>query len=167
MMMNNWFYDKLTKIYEESGKYIHKSNINPCKSCLKCCSVEARLGVRLIEYDYIERFLKEKNPGYKVGSFKDYINKKRKKDYSFIHNICPYYDLKKKRCDIYPARTMSCRLFPYYTTKNDVFFEGCPLNEKAQFLTPENIMEQLPFLKKYHMIANLYDSHVLSQYKLY
>ena len=164
-MINDWFYKNLREIYEISNKYIHKSTVNPCRNCLRCCSVEARLGIRLIEYDYIERYLKEEGSSLTSSPFKDYINKKRNKKGGFIHNICPYYDLKNRRCDIYPARTMSCRLFPYYTTKKDVFFDNCPLNSKAVFLTPENIIKELPFLERYYFLCNEYDKHIISKYK--
>jgi len=166
-MINDWYYENLTEIYEESGKYIHKSTVNPCRSCLKCCSVEARLGVKLIEYDYIDRYLERSGQKITSKPFKDYINKKRNEKGEFLFNICPYYDLKKKRCHIYPARTMSCRMFPYYTAKKDVFFEGCPLNSKAVFLTPENTIKTLPFLVRYYFISHEYDKYVIGKYKFF
>ncbi|HPZ08956.1 MAG TPA: YkgJ family cysteine cluster protein [Candidatus Eremiobacteraeota bacterium] len=153
--MNEWFYKSLIEIYEESTKYIHNPSINPCGRCLRCCSIEAGLGVYLMEYDCIEEYL---NNPEAVQSFKDYINR-IKKERKFLYLICPFYDMRRRRCSIYIVRPMSCRLYPYYSTKEDICFENCPLKSKVQILTEDNVCDLLPFLKRYYLLKHLYDDH--------
>ena len=161
----NWYYRELSRIYEEANRYIHKVSVNPCKECFRCCSVEAKLGIYLLEYDYIESYLHETSISEeRVKFFKDYINKK-KKDGNFIYPVCPFY--KNHSCGIYPARPMSCRLYPYFSTKEDICFEDCNLKSAVQLLTVENIRNKLPFLERYYFLINLYNGYFFYKFRLF
>jgi len=161
----NWYYRELSNIYEESKRYIHKVSVNPCKECFRCCSVEAKLGIYMLEYDYIEEFLHESSVSEgRVKFFKDYINKK-KKDGNFIYHVCPFYN--NHACSIYPARPMSCRLYPYFSTKEDICFEDCNLKSVVQLLTVENIRNKLPFLERYYFLINLYNGYFFNKFRLF
>jgi len=154
--MNNYFYRKLKKIYDFAEDFFPKSMENLCVNCNICCTAMASLGVSLLELEYINEYLLQKNISVEyINKFIDYINKAEDREEHLIYDICPFYD---KGCFIYPARPLSCRTYGYFIKEEylNIIPEECFLKKDIIIYNDETFAETLPFVLPFYSLVNEY-----------
>ncbi len=73
------------------------------------------------EKEELERQAKNKGITINIKPKRGFYNKKDEAfiiiDYFIDHDICPFFDEKKKQCGVYEHRPLICRSYPLLTTK--------------------------------------------------
>lgn len=160
--MNPYFYETLQKLYAEIDNYLPEHKVNPCGNCRICCTFIVRMGVSLLEYDYMKEYIKKTGGNQKqLDDFKDYLARKEDpKTGELLYKICPFYDEKMKGCSLYPARPLACRTFGYFIKENslDLIPDECNLKKDVKIYRDETFSEVMPFLRAFYTLVFKYDS---------
>jgi len=115
-------FNRLKDIYEDFDReYLHNINMD-CQDCFLCCTAKFIYPkVSSLEYDFLDDFIKKNKIDTPVEQFKYYITNRSP-------DICPCYDMSKKRCTIYSARPFCCRMYGLFSFKGEA-----PLPDKCAF----------------------------------
>ena len=86
-----------------------------CENCGSCCKSYLVINVYLIEFFYIRglldnEMLEKLRQRVKVSIIAQSPGLKKKKS-SHLITPCPFWDSDRRRCDIYPRRPLTCRVY--------------------------------------------------------
>ncbi|HPZ06631.1 MAG TPA: YkgJ family cysteine cluster protein [Candidatus Eremiobacteraeota bacterium] len=147
--------NNLQNLYLRLSRLFEKNKKNFCGICHSCCTYIFEHGVCDIEYEYIRRYLQEKDDFQNAGKFRDYIRKKRNLYGELLYTECPLYDKDKKGCSIYTARPYSCRVFGLYGRIPPPPF--CTFREYSIIYSSKNFYDIAPLSKEFFEIKSLYE----------
>jgi len=129
-----FYFDKLKKLYKEMDKLLSYSD-RDCGNCVDCClNVSDTFMFLPLYIDYINHNLSSENK-YPLLTWEE----------AYELSLCPYLDLKKRRCGIYELRPVVCRLFPRLSEVRETsLYHKCVFYEDYEL----SGLEVLPFLKE-------------------
>lgn len=163
--MNPGFFEQISEIYRQIDATINAGNGNLCKSCYKCCTSIASMGISNLEFDYIRLYLGQNERNIDdVNIFVDYIDKVKNEENKLIYNVCPFYDIINKQCSIYPARTLACRTYGIYMNEKnmDRIPESCYIKKNVIQYNDTSFAEKLPFARRFYELVYKYEIYLKS-----
>lgn len=140
--MKKKFFYKLEEIYNKMDIAL-KDKSRHCRFCIDCCLDISELHVTPLEIDYINYFSSSKH--VTPLSWKEY-NKK---------TLCPYCDIEKRICKVYPVRHRFCRIFGPFVEKPENLYSACVYLKNHEHYDRNNI-NKIPFHKEFTALAGEY-----------
>ena len=151
----------MSDLYKKLDSLLPPSGENICMDCYKCCTAAARQKVSSVELDYIKDYLRAKDMSLSLmKDYNDFLRARLKSDSSDAWQIiCPFYNVKEKRCIIYPVRPYSCRIYGNYSGAVEDLPGNCPYRKKVNLYTEKNMFKVIPCSVSYGSIAAAYNTY--------
>jgi tetratricopeptide (TPR) repeat protein len=145
---------RLGELYARLDEALPRTEGNPCKDCLGCCSVVHVIMHRIgmMEMDYLSRHVEKE----KVELFKDYIFRKKDETGEVAQILCPLYSKEIGGCSIYHYRPVSCRLFGHYYLTGSSVPDSCVFKERGAWIKAGDYFDVIPFAKEFRSLNRQY-----------